>query len=98
MAQDGFDVILNDLESKYDIGQAAAKNISASTGQRVIFMGGDVSSEQDVDALVERAVHEFGGLDVVSIIFYPVWMVVDGLTCGTDDCKCRGVHRQLFDG
>ncbi|KAG9101263.1 hypothetical protein FRC06_003225 [Ceratobasidium sp. 370] len=65
LAQDGFNVILNDLASKQEIGQAAAKSISSATGQRVIFMGGDVSSEADVDALVQRAVDEFGGLDVM---------------------------------
>ncbi|QRV74356.1 Enoyl-(Acyl carrier protein) reductase [Ceratobasidium sp. AG-Ba] len=65
LAQDGFNVILNDLPSKYEAGQAAAKSISNATGQRVIFMGGDVSKEDDVEALVQRAVEEFGGLDVM---------------------------------
>ncbi|CUA74314.1 L-2,3-butanediol dehydrogenase [Rhizoctonia solani] len=65
MAQDGYGVILNDLESKSEQGLAAAKKISTSTGKPVIFMAGDVSVEQDVDALVERAVAEFGGLDVM---------------------------------
>ncbi|KAG9090827.1 hypothetical protein FS749_000258 [Ceratobasidium sp. UAMH 11750] len=65
LAQDGFNVILNDLASKCEAGQAAAKSISSATGQRVIFMAGDVSSETDVDALVQRAVDEFGGLDVM---------------------------------
>jgi NAD(P)-dependent dehydrogenase (short-subunit alcohol dehydrogenase family) len=67
MAQDGFGVILNDLESKSELGQAAAKVISTSTGRPVIFMAGDVAVESDVDALVQRAVDEFGGLDVVSM-------------------------------
>lgn len=66
MAEDGFNVIMNDLESKSELGLAAAKSISTSSGQRVIFMGGDVSVESDVDALVQKAVDEFGGLDVVS--------------------------------
>ncbi|KAG8743483.1 hypothetical protein FRC10_011956 [Ceratobasidium sp. 414] len=65
LAQDGFNVILNDLAFKYEIAQSAAKSIASATGQRVIFMGGDVSSETDVDALVQRAVDEFGGLDVM---------------------------------
>jgi len=65
LAQDGFSVILNDLASKCEAGQAAAKSIASTTGQRVIFMAGDVSSETDVDALVQRAVDEFGGLDVM---------------------------------
>ncbi|KAG8728216.1 hypothetical protein FRC12_021934 [Ceratobasidium sp. 428] len=65
LAQDGFSVILNDLSSKSEAGLVAAKDISSSTGQRVIFMAGDVSCEEDVDALVQRAVDEFGGLDVM---------------------------------
>ncbi|KAG8708453.1 hypothetical protein FRC09_001251 [Ceratobasidium sp. 395] len=65
LAQDGFSVILNDLLSKSEAGLIAAKDISSSTGQPVIFMAGDVSREEDVDALVQRAVDEFGGLDVM---------------------------------
>ncbi|KAG8720532.1 hypothetical protein FRC09_009429 [Ceratobasidium sp. 395] len=65
LAQDGFSVILNDLSSKSEAGLAAAKDISSSAGQRAIFMAGDVSREEDVDALVQRAVDEFGGLDVM---------------------------------
>ncbi|KAG8688582.1 hypothetical protein FRC09_012836 [Ceratobasidium sp. 395] len=65
LAQDGFSVILNDVSSKSEAGLVAAKDISSSTGQPVIFMAGDVSLEEDVDALVQRAVDEFGGLDVM---------------------------------
>ncbi|KAG8781563.1 hypothetical protein FRC12_021768 [Ceratobasidium sp. 428] len=65
LAQDGFSVILNDVSSKSEAGLIAAKDISSSTDQRVIFMAGDVSLEEDVDALVQRAVDEFGGLDVM---------------------------------
>ncbi|KAG8763180.1 hypothetical protein FRC12_008661 [Ceratobasidium sp. 428] len=65
LAQDGFSVILNDVSSKSEAGMIAAKDISSSTGQSVIFMAGDVSREEDVDALVQRAVDEFGGLDVM---------------------------------
>ncbi|CAE6519567.1 unnamed protein product, partial [Rhizoctonia solani] len=65
MSQDGFGVILNDIESKSEQGLAAAKKIATSTGKPVIFVAGDVSNEKDVDALVERAVAEFGGLDVM---------------------------------
>ncbi|KDN38665.1 hypothetical protein RSAG8_09340, partial [Rhizoctonia solani AG-8 WAC10335] len=65
MAQDGYGVILNDIEPKSEQGLAAAQKISTSTGKPVVFMAGDVSIEQNVDALVERAVTEFGGLDVM---------------------------------
>ncbi|KAF8761293.1 KR domain [Rhizoctonia solani] len=65
MSRDGFGVILNDIEFKSNQGLSAAKKISAVTGKPVIFMAGDVSNEKDVDALVERAVAEFGGLDVM---------------------------------
>lgn len=65
LSQDGFGVIMNDITSKTELGQAAAKSISMSTGRPVIFMAGDVSVESEVDALVQRAVDEFGGLDVM---------------------------------
>lgn len=65
LSQDGFGVIMNDIASKSELGQAAAKNISMTTGRPVIFMAGDVSIEPEVDALVQRAVDEFGGLDVM---------------------------------
>lgn len=68
LSQDGFGVIMNDIASKSELGQAAAKNISMTTGRPVIFMAGDVSIEPEVDALVQRAVDEFGGLDVVSVM------------------------------
>ncbi|KAB5591582.1 Diacetyl reductase (S)-acetoin forming [Ceratobasidium theobromae] len=65
LAHDGFGVILNDLASKSEQGLAAAKSISMSSGRPVIFMAGSVAEELDVDALVQRAVDEFGGLDVM---------------------------------
>lgn len=68
MAHDGFGVILSDLELQSEIGKAAAKGISITSGRPVIFMAGDVTVESDVNALVQRAVDEFGGLDVVRTI------------------------------
>jgi hypothetical protein len=89
MARDGFGVILNDIESKMEQGLAAAKRISTATGRPVIFMAGNVSIEKDVDALVERAVSEFGGLDVVSICYTADENFIEG---AIDDSQCRCLH------
>jgi acetoin reductase-like protein len=65
LAGDGFDVILNDIDSQSGRGTKAAKAISLKTGRTVIFQAGDVSKEQDVEYLVQMAVEKLGGLDVM---------------------------------
>ena len=68
MAQDGYGVILNDIESKSEQGLAAAKRISTDTGKPVIFVAGDVSNEEPlgvgVTCRATTASDQFG--------FYPV--------------------------
>jgi 3-oxoacyl-[acyl-carrier protein] reductase len=46
-----------------DLNEAGAKRVAAEIGGEAI--GGDVSREADIQAMVEKAVSEFGGLDIV---------------------------------
>jgi NAD(P)-dependent dehydrogenase (short-subunit alcohol dehydrogenase family) len=68
LAEDGFDVTLNDLPSKQDLLDNVAKEIREKWGKKVIIVPGDVSKEEDVATLVDTTVKEMGGLDVVSTL------------------------------
>jgi NAD(P)-dependent dehydrogenase (short-subunit alcohol dehydrogenase family) len=61
-AREGAHVVLADLNVAG--GEATAAEASAA-GPRCVFQRTDVSSEKDVEALVARAVSEFGKLDVM---------------------------------
>jgi NAD(P)-dependent dehydrogenase (short-subunit alcohol dehydrogenase family) len=60
-AREGAHVVLADLNGPG--GEAAAEEASAA-GPRCVFQRTDVSAEADVEALVARALKEFGRLDV----------------------------------
>lgn len=64
LADDGIDVVVNDLPSKGDQLDGVVKAIQAK-GRRAVAVSGDATVEADVIALVEKAVKEFGGLDIV---------------------------------
>ena len=64
LADDGIDVVLNDLPTKRHALDGVVKAVQAK-GRRAIAVLGDVTIEADVVALVDKAVEEFGGLDVV---------------------------------
>jgi NAD(P)-dependent dehydrogenase (short-subunit alcohol dehydrogenase family) len=61
-AREGANVVLADLNVAG--GEATATEAGAS-GQRCVFQRTDVSAEADVEALVGRALSEFGRLDVM---------------------------------
>ncbi len=61
-AERGANVVVADLNVKG--GEEVAAEASAS-GNRCVFQRTDVSKEEDVKALVARAVSEFGGLDIM---------------------------------
>jgi len=61
-AREGAKVVIADLDEK--AGAATADRINASGGQ-AIFVRCDVSNSTDVQAMVKRAVSEFGGIDVL---------------------------------
>jgi NAD(P)-dependent dehydrogenase (short-subunit alcohol dehydrogenase family) len=61
-AQQGAHVVLADLNAKG--GEAAAEEASKA-GTACVFQRTDVSEEADVEALIERAVGEFGKLNIL---------------------------------
>ncbi len=61
-AADGAAVALGDIDIA--AGEAAAASIRAAGG-RAIFVATDVTKREAIDALVERAISEFGGLDIM---------------------------------
>ncbi|PIL30543.1 hypothetical protein GSI_07243 [Ganoderma sinense ZZ0214-1] len=64
LADDGIDVVLNDLPTKRDALDGVVKAVQTK-GRRAIAVLGDATIEEDVVALVDRAVEEFGGLDIM---------------------------------
>lgn len=65
LADDGFDVALNDLDSSKGQLETLTQEISKK-GRKVVIALGDVSQEADVKRMVNSVVHDLGGLDVVS--------------------------------
>lgn len=66
LAVDGYDVVINDLESNKENLEEVKKEIVADLPERrVLIVLGDVSVEEDVKGLIESAVKEFGNLNVV---------------------------------
>ena len=61
-AREGAHVVLADLNGP---GGEAAAEAASQAGPRCVFQRTDVSSEPDVEALVARALKEFGRLDVM---------------------------------
>lgn len=64
LADDGYDVAVNDLSVQSSKLEALASKIRTK-GRKSIVLFADVSSEEDVENMVERTVSELGGLDVV---------------------------------
>jgi NAD(P)-dependent dehydrogenase (short-subunit alcohol dehydrogenase family) len=66
LAADGFDVAVNDISANEKILGELVKEIQGQ-GRRSCQIIADVSQEDQVKAMIETVVREFGGLDVVSI-------------------------------
>ncbi|GBE88160.1 NAD-P-binding protein [Sparassis latifolia] len=64
LAEDGYDLALNDLAPMADGLAALVKKVQLK-GRRAVAILGDVSHEHDVKAMVDKAVHDLGGLDVM---------------------------------
>ncbi len=63
LAQDGFAVVINYTKSADQAQQLV--RVLAQQGSRTLAVQGDVSRQADVAALFERAMAEFGRLDVL---------------------------------
>jgi len=68
LAQDGFDVALNDLPAKASALEDLAAELERSNAPnlRTCIVAGDVSSEDEVKRMIDITVDVLGGLDVVS--------------------------------
>jgi NAD(P)-dependent dehydrogenase (short-subunit alcohol dehydrogenase family) len=67
LAEDGYGLVINDLPSKESALAQAVESI-VNKGGKAIAASGDVSVEEDVKNLVQKAVQVFGRLDVVRFI------------------------------
>jgi len=64
LADDGFDVVVNDIAPKKTEIQAVVAEITAK-GKSAIGISADVSNKEEVEALVAGTVAKFGGLNVM---------------------------------
>ena len=64
LADDGCDIVINDLPSKIRAMEDAVRCITLK-GVRATAVTADVSSEDEVKRLVEVTVEKFGKLDIV---------------------------------
>ncbi|KAG2151650.1 uncharacterized protein EDB93DRAFT_1103083 [Suillus bovinus] len=65
LASDGYDLVINDLESNKENLEEVKKDIAADFPERrVLTVFGNVSIEEDVKSLIESTVKEFGRLNV----------------------------------
>lgn len=62
-AEEGADIVIADRDARR--GAAAVEEIRATENCRAIFVEVDVAAEPSVDAMVERAILEFGRVDTV---------------------------------
>jgi sorbitol-6-phosphate 2-dehydrogenase len=63
LAREGAHVVVADLN--LEGAQQVAADVVAQTGRRAVGVQVDVTDEQQVEAMVERAVDEFGRLDIL---------------------------------
>jgi len=71
LAGDGYDVVINDLESNKENLDAVKKEIIDNFPERrVLIILANVTVEEEVKGLVESAVEEFGKLSVVSYLLF----------------------------
>ena len=66
LAEDGYDVALNDIASQKETLEDLKKQLVQDLGRKVIVVVADVSSEEEVKGMVESVVESLGALDVVS--------------------------------
>ena len=67
LAQDGLDVVINDLPAKSDKAEEIAGEIMA-LGKKAVIVFADISSEEQVENLIKEAVQQLGQVDVVTYL------------------------------
>ena len=66
LSQDKFKVVINDLPSQKSQLEEVQAHITQQGGKALTFLG-DVSVENEVIQMIESAVEQTGGLDVVRV-------------------------------
>lgn len=77
LAEDGYDIAINDLPFQTVAIEAAIKAIN-DRGRRAISIPADVTSEEDVKAMIDKTVKELGSLDLVSTPSVFVKIIITG--------------------
>ena len=96
LADDGFDVAINDIQSNKANLEAVGAEIAAK-GRRTTLIIADVRDEGEVKGMIDQVVKELGGLDVVRVLLTkiverstsvscPILWVIDGRECGDLSC------------
>ena len=67
LAEDGYDIALNDLPSRLDELETVATKIK-EIGRKVLIAPADVTDEQAMDDLVSKTVTELGEVYIASLI------------------------------
>jgi NAD(P)-dependent dehydrogenase (short-subunit alcohol dehydrogenase family) len=65
LAEDGLNLVLNDIPTNAERLEEVVAAVR-SQGRQAIGVPGDAADEGDIDKLVQVAVEQLGGLDVVS--------------------------------
>lgn len=100
MAEDGFDVAINDIPANSLELEQLAEEIKSKFGKASSVHPGDVSEEDLVRGMVEQVVETYGHLDVVSSVGNLVWYygrrrskaITDG--CERGHCKVHSTSRK----
>lgn len=66
LADDGFDVAINDIQSNRANLEGVEAEIVAK-GRRTALVLADVTNEEEVKGMIDQVVRELGGLDVVRV-------------------------------
>lgn len=65
LAKDGFSVVVNDIPSKLEKLAQLQQEIQSEGNRRCLIVAADITLEDEVRALVDRATQELGGVDVL---------------------------------
>ena len=73
LAQDGLDVVINDLPTNSDRAEETVGEVRA-LGRKAVIVFADISSEEQVENLIKGSVQQLGQIDVVTYLpELPLW-------------------------
>ena len=71
LADDGIDIAINDIAIKQKQIDSVVEE-TRKKGRRAIAIPGDVSSEAEVIAIVQKTASELGSVDIVRVVSFPL--------------------------